>query len=86
MLQLQNKQQQVWYHLFHQLPDALVTGHWSNQPAGIAKAGNRDGAGILREQLLYNISFPGSKIATARLLPDIHAFVKLLIFPQHLFW
>ncbi|SFD84995.1 hypothetical protein SAMN05518672_103503 [Chitinophaga sp. CF118] len=27
-----------------------------------------------------------NKILIRRLLPDVHAIVKLLIFPQHIFW
>jgi hypothetical protein len=50
------------------------------------KTDNRDGAGTFREHFPIHIATAFCKIYASRLLPDVHAIIRSLIFPQHIFW
>jgi hypothetical protein len=46
----------------------------------------REGADTAREHFLAGINAFSCKVQAARLLPYLHAIIRSLIFPQHIFW
>lgn len=46
----------------------------------------RDGADTAREHFLAGINIFSCKVQAVRLLPYLHAIIRSLIFPQHIFW
>jgi hypothetical protein len=50
------------------------------------KTDTRDGADAARAHFLAGINLFSCKVQAARLLPDLQAIIRQLIFPQHIFW
>jgi len=67
------------------IPEIVITAsHQSFITA--AKTDTRDGAGTAREHFLARITTLTCKVQSVRLLSDLQAIVRLLIFPKHFFW
>ncbi|MVT12197.1 hypothetical protein [Chitinophaga tropicalis] len=76
---------QKWQERKQDLPERTIeTPH--NQVVTPIKSESRDGAGTFREYFLPRIPFFLCKVQASRLLPDVHAIIRSLLFPQHIFW
>lgn len=60
----------------------------TSRPPVIAsvKTDDRDRGDTDREQFLAGINLFSCKVQATRLLPDLQAIIRSLIFPQHIFW
>lgn len=67
------------------IPDTIITASHQSVVASV-KTDTRDGAGTARGQFLARITTFTCKVQTARLLSDLQAIIRLLIFPKHFFW
>lgn len=86
LLQVQSRVPQLWDH-WHNCPqDEMVSGMAGNRVIILLNTGSRDGADTYRAHFLSGIDTTGTTKMAARLLQDLHAIVRSLIFPQHYFW
>lgn len=77
------------HHLQHnrdaQLPDAVCTATQHSFIVSV-KTDTREGTGSGKELFLSRMMIFTCKVQAARLLPDVHAIIRSLIFPKHIFW
>jgi hypothetical protein len=77
--------QQLQHNGDSQLPDKVCTASHHSFIAS-AKSDTREGTGSGRGLLLSRITIFICKVQASRLLPDVHAIIRSLIFPKHIFW
>ncbi|PWV46965.1 hypothetical protein [Chitinophaga sp. S165] len=72
----------------HGRPSPVETIITTYQQPGVSsfKTDLPDGADTGREHFLAGINTFSSKVQATRLLPYLHAIIRSLIYPQHIFW
>lgn len=77
------------HHLQHnrnsQLPDVVCTATRHSFIVSV-KTDTREGTGTGKELFLSRLMIFTCKVQAARLLPDVHAIIRSLIYPKHIFW
>jgi len=66
-------------------PETIISTPQRSIVASV-KTDSRDGAAAARAHFLAGINLFSCKVQAVRLLPDLQAIIRSLIFPQHIFW
>lgn len=75
----------LWQNRKPEAPEKLIIIP-GNHVISPLKTDDYDGTGAFREYFPDSITSFTCKVQAARLLPDLHAIIRSLIFPQHIFW
>jgi hypothetical protein len=73
---------QVRWHGYHAATEMTIEVISNQAVTSLTPAGNVH----FKDHFLPPVIVAGSKILVRRLMPDLHAIVKSIIFPQHFFW
>lgn len=73
-----------WHNGTGYLPETIV--ECNNIVYTPLKCHSRPGTGHFSAHFLPRQPFLGAQLSTGRLLEDLHAIVRTLIFPKHIFW
>lgn len=66
-------------------PETIITTPQRSVIASV-KTDTRDGADTARTNFLAGNNLLSCKVQAVRLLSDLHAIIRSLIYPQHIFW
>ncbi|SHN22961.1 hypothetical protein [Chitinophaga sp. CF418] len=66
-------------------PETIITTP-QRSVIGSVKSDTRDGADTVSAHFLAGTSLFSCKVQAVRLLSDLHAIIRSLIYPQHIFW
>ncbi|MBW8687817.1 hypothetical protein [Chitinophaga rhizophila] len=77
--------QQLKHNRNFPFPDAVCTASHQSFIVSV-KTETREGTGSDREQFLSRTTVFTCKVQASRLLPDLHAIIRSLIYPKHIFW
>jgi len=70
------------HHTAHEISIEIIY----NQAASPLRTDAPEGAAHFKDHFLPPVVAVSSQTLVRRLLPDVHAIVKLIIFPKHIFW
>ncbi|WP_089835678.1 hypothetical protein [Chitinophaga filiformis] len=84
-LQLLSCDRELRRHGWPPSPETIISTPQRLTIASV-KTDSRDGADAARAHFLAGINLFSCKVQAVRLLPDLQAIIRSLIFPQHIFW